>query len=86
MAKPFEDALFTMQAGEITGPVKTDFGWHVIQLREVKAGSRSVRGGARPAGPRTGRGRSRTGLHDLSGKLVDLVYKNPTTLAPAGTR
>jgi peptidyl-prolyl cis-trans isomerase D len=38
MVKPFEDALFAMKAGEISGPVKTDFGYHVLQLREIKPG------------------------------------------------
>ena len=32
----FADAVFTMQAGEISAPVKTQFGWHVIQLEEVQ--------------------------------------------------
>jgi peptidyl-prolyl cis-trans isomerase D len=35
--KPFADALFAMQAGEIRGPVKTQFGYHVLQLEEVSA-------------------------------------------------
>jgi peptidyl-prolyl cis-trans isomerase D len=34
--QPFADALFSMQAGEIGGPVKTQFGYHVIQLEEVQ--------------------------------------------------
>lgn len=35
---PFEDALFAMSVGEIRGPVKSDFGYHVLQLQEVEAG------------------------------------------------
>ena len=35
---PFEDALFTMSIGEIRGPVKSDFGYHVLKLDEVEAG------------------------------------------------
>ncbi len=35
MAKPFEEALFAMQPGEVRGPVKTEFGWHVIKLEEI---------------------------------------------------
>lgn len=38
MEKPFEEALFAMEQGGIAGPVKTSFGWHVIQLRMVKEG------------------------------------------------
>ncbi|HEU4618751.1 MAG TPA: peptidyl-prolyl cis-trans isomerase [Gammaproteobacteria bacterium] len=38
LAGPFEDALFDMKAGEIRGPVKTDFGYHVIRLAEIRAG------------------------------------------------
>jgi peptidyl-prolyl cis-trans isomerase D len=35
---PFEDALFAMSVGEIRGPVKSDFGYHVLKLDEVEAG------------------------------------------------
>ena len=33
---PFADALFGMQKGEIRGPVKTQFGYHVIRLEDVQ--------------------------------------------------
>jgi len=34
---PFADALFSMKAGEIRGPVRTQFGYHIIRLDEIKA-------------------------------------------------
>ena len=33
---PFGDALFSMAAGEIRGPVKSEFGYHVIKLDEIQ--------------------------------------------------
>jgi peptidyl-prolyl cis-trans isomerase D len=33
---PFAEALFAMQKGEIKGPVKTQFGYHVIRLDDVR--------------------------------------------------
>ncbi|HEX7272910.1 MAG TPA: SurA N-terminal domain-containing protein [Casimicrobiaceae bacterium] len=36
MPKPFEDAVFSMKQGEIAGPVRTDFGWHVIKLVAIE--------------------------------------------------
>jgi peptidyl-prolyl cis-trans isomerase D len=35
---PFEDALFEMQPNEIRGPIRTDAGFHIIQLEEVRPG------------------------------------------------
>jgi len=31
MVKPFEDAAFDTNVGDITGPVQTQFGYHLIQ-------------------------------------------------------
>jgi peptidyl-prolyl cis-trans isomerase D len=35
---PFADALFTMKLGEIRGPVRSEFGYHIIRLDEIDAG------------------------------------------------
>jgi len=32
MVKPFEDAAFSLEVGELSQPVQTQFGWHLIQL------------------------------------------------------
>jgi len=36
---PFEDTLYAMEAGKISDPVRTDAGFHIIRLDEVRAGS-----------------------------------------------
>lgn len=34
MVAPFAEAAFAMKPGQISDPVKTDFGWHVIKVEE----------------------------------------------------
>lgn len=36
MVKPFEDAVVKMKAGDVAGPVQTEFGWHLIKLIETR--------------------------------------------------
>lgn len=84
MVAPFEEALFSMQSGEVRGPVKTDFGFHVLQLRELKQGAQVSFEQAREelAREQAQADRERA-FSDLTGRLTDLVYQNPSSLAPA---
>ncbi len=36
MVKPFEDAAFSLEIGEISQPVQTQFGWHLIVVTDKK--------------------------------------------------
>ena len=45
---PFSDALFSMAVGETRGPVKTQYGYHIIHLDEIQPGKTKTFEEARP--------------------------------------
>ncbi len=36
MVKPFEDAVVAAEIGKVAGPIKSDFGWHLILVKETR--------------------------------------------------
>lgn len=36
MVKPFEDAVVAAETGKVTGPIKSDFGFHLILVKETR--------------------------------------------------
>lgn len=84
MVGPFEEALFAMKAGEVSAPVKSEFGWHVIQLREIKTGAQETFEQARETLVREQADADRErNASEFTNRLVDLTLKNPSSLGPA---
>ncbi|MEF9976879.1 MAG: SurA N-terminal domain-containing protein [Thermomonas sp.] len=84
MPGAFDDAAFAMRIGEVRGPVKTDFGWHVIKLDQLRGGTRQPFENVRAQLEKELlEGDRERAFNELSGKLVDAIYKNPNSLEPA---
>lgn len=78
---PFEDALFSMKPGEIRGPVKTQFGYHVLKLEEIDAGHKKSFEEARAEVETEFRkDRAQTSFYDASQKLADGAFAALTEL------
>lgn len=80
----FEAALFAMKKGEVSDPVKSDEGYHVIQLRDVRAEKvRTFDEVKSDLAKQYLDGEREREYSDVSGKLTDAIYQDPTSLAPA---
>ena len=84
MAGPFEDTLFAMQAGQVSDPVRTDFGWHVLQLREVDAARPVAFEDVREEMEREVRDNAGSQVYNEQvGRIVDEINRHPMSLEQA---
>lgn len=83
---PFEDALFAQQPGTVSQPVKTEFGYHLIRLDEVRGGARRSFDEARAelAAELASRG-TQDQFFALTEKMDDAALENPGSLAAVAT-
>ncbi len=80
----FDKALFQLAKDEVSEPVRTDFGFHLIKITELREGSKKsfddVKGALQSA---YSSNQAEGQFYKYSERLVDLVFEHPDSLDPA---
>ena len=80
----FEGALFAMKKGDISDPVLTSEGYHVIQLRDVRPGTTRSFEDVKPELNKEYATTERERVYtEKAGRLTDLTYQDPSSLDSA---
>ncbi|MCU7932704.1 MAG: SurA N-terminal domain-containing protein [Candidatus Thiodiazotropha sp. (ex Codakia rugifera)] len=86
MAPAFETAAFALQDGEVSEPVRTSFGFHLIKLTGIKAGDVKPFDEARSEVEAAYRKVEGERLYfEMAEQLADLSYEDPGSLEPASS-
>jgi peptidyl-prolyl cis-trans isomerase D len=84
MVKPFEDAAFAAKKGDIVGPVKSDFGWHVIQVTDIRPERVKSLAEATPEiEAEVKKGAAARKFAEVAESFTNIVYEQPSSLKPA---
>ena len=86
MVKPFEDAVFGMKPNEISAPVESDFGYHIIRLDGIEPATTAPLAQVRGAVVEELRKQqAQKTFAELADNFSNLVYENAASLQPAAT-
>ena len=79
----FDKALFALQVGETSPPVKTEFGYHIIRLDELRQGAeQSFEAVRAQLTDELRKQKAQDEFFALAERLDDLALENPTSLEP----
>ncbi|MGH8235311.1 MAG: SurA N-terminal domain-containing protein [Rhodanobacteraceae bacterium] len=83
----FQAALDKMKKGEISDPVLTSDGYHIIDLRDVRTGHAETFAQVRDQLAGEAKKDARQDAYrDVGSKLTDMIYNDPTSLKPAAQK
>lgn len=84
MVKPFDDAVFKLLVGEVSGLVQSDFGYHIIKLLAVKGGKTQALNDVKNiVAQKLKAQKANDKFADLSEKFNNAVYEQSDSLKPA---
>jgi peptidyl-prolyl cis-trans isomerase D len=82
MVKPFEEVAYGLKKGEISGLVQTDFGFHIIQLTDIKSAASDFNQ-ARPALEKELKAQqARKQFAEMAEQFSNLVYEQSDSFKP----
>lgn len=84
MDQAFEDAVFQLSVGEVSEPVRSSFGYHLIKLTEIQQGSGKSFAEAKDQ-VKTAylKNEAEKLFYEYAERLSDLAYEDPNSLQPA---
>ena len=84
MVPEFEQSVFSMVQGEISEPVKSDFGYHIIRLDEIKPeAGKALDEVQDEIANQLKQQRADEAFYERSETLANLSFENPDSLVPA---
>lgn len=86
MVERFEQALFALKQGEVSEPVETEFGWHLIRLDELRPATTRAFDEPEVQAQLLALYRNRDSerrYQELSEKLEQTSFESPSSLEPA---
>lgn len=84
MVPPFEEAAFALERDQVSEPVRTDFGFHIIQVTDVRGGSDAGFADVRDKVDAAYRRFEAENLYfDYAERLANSAYESPDSLTPA---